>query len=101
MADHGYVHLSAGDLLRAERASGSEHGELIQKIIDEGKIVPVAITCGLIKTAMQNKGWAAAKFLVDGFPRNEDNYTGWNEVMGDSIRLAGVLHFVVEEEALI
>ena len=95
------MHLSAGDLLRAERASGSEHGELIQKIIDEGKIVPVAITCGLIKTAMQNKGWAAAKFLVDGFPRNEDNYTGWNDVMGESIRLAGVLHFVVEEEALI
>lgn len=101
VADHGYVHLSAGDLLRAERASGSEHGELIQKIIDEGKIVPVAITCGLIKTAMQNNGWASSKFLVDGFPRNEDNYTGWNEVMGDSITLAGVLHFVVEEEALI
>ena len=101
VADYGYVHLSAGDLLRAERASGSEHGELIQKIIDEGSIVPVAITCGLIKTAMQNNGWGNSKFLVDGFPRNEDNYNGWNEVMGDSITLAGILHFVVEEEALI
>ena len=101
VADYGYIHLSAGDLLRAERASGSEHGELIQKIIDEGKIVPVAITCGLIKKAMEQNGWGAGKFLVDGFPRNEDNYTGWNEVMGESIQLAGVLHFVVEEEALI
>lgn len=93
--------MSAGDLLRAERASGSEHGELIQRIIDEGKIVPVAITCGLIKNAMQANGWGSSKFLVDGFPRNEDNYTGWNEVMGESITLAGVLNFVVEEEALI
>lgn len=50
---------------------------------------------------METNGWGSAKFLVDGFPRNEDNYTGWNEVMGDSITLAGVLHFVVEEEALI
>lgn len=35
-----------------KRDSGSEHGELINNIIKEGKIVPVAITCGLIKKAM-------------------------------------------------
>ena len=101
VAEHGFVHLSAGDLLRAEMASGSEHGEMIDQIIKNGQIVPVAITCGLIKNAMQAQGWGEKKFLVDGFPRNEDNYNGWNEVMGDSINLAGVLHFVVEEEALI
>jgi len=50
---------------------------------------------------MQAAGWADCKFLVDGFPRNEDNDSGWHEVMGNSIELAGVLHFVVEEEALI
>ena len=53
VADHGFIHLSAGDLLRAEKASGSETAELIAKIIEEGKIVPVAITCGLIKKAME------------------------------------------------
>ena len=82
-------------------ASGSEQAALIDQIIKDGKIVPVAITCGLIKVAMQNQGWAEKKFLVDGFPRNQDNYDGWAEVMGDSIDLAGVLHFVVEEETLI
>lgn len=70
---HGFVHLSAGDLLRAEKASGSETAELIAKIIAEGAIVPVAITCGLIKKAMELNGWASGKFLVDGFPRNDDN----------------------------
>lgn len=49
---------------------------------------------------MEKHGWATGKFLVDGFPRNEDNYTGWNEVMGDTIELAGVLHFIVTEEEL-
>jgi len=68
------VHLSAGDLLRAERDSGSEHGELINNIIKDGKIVPVAITCGLIKQAMEKAGWERKSFLVDGFPRNEENY---------------------------
>lgn len=101
VADYGFIHLSAGDLLRAEIASGSEHGEMISDIIKNGQIVPVAITCGLIRNAMQAAGWADCKFLVDGFPRNEDNDSGWHEVMGNSIELAGVLHFVVEEEALI
>lgn len=35
----GFVHLSAGDLLRAEVSSGSEQGQEIAKIIQEGKIV--------------------------------------------------------------
>ena len=50
---------------------------------------------------MEQNGWASGKFLVDGFPRNEDNYLGWNEVMGESIHLAGVLHFTADEQALI
>ena len=52
MNDHGFVHLSAGDLLRAERDSGSPDGELINSIIMKGEIVPVDITVNLIKKAM-------------------------------------------------
>jgi UMP-CMP kinase len=40
--DFGFVHLSAGDLLRAERDSGSPDGEMITQFINEGKIVPVS-----------------------------------------------------------
>jgi adenylate kinase family enzyme len=34
----------------------SEEGELIRNIIKEGKIVPVKITCGLIKKNMDLNG---------------------------------------------
>lgn len=34
----------------------SEEGELIRNIIKEGKIVPVRITCGLIKKNMDLHG---------------------------------------------
>ena len=45
----GYVHLSAGDLLRAERNTpGSQYGELIENHIRNGTIVPVEITCHLL-----------------------------------------------------
>ena len=71
MHDYGFVHLSAGDLLRAERNSGSENGEMIDRLILEGKIVPVKVTLGLLKNAMEKS--AQHLFLIDGFPRNYDN----------------------------
>lgn len=49
----GFTHLSAGDLLREERArEGSEFGVLIEDYITNGKIVPVEITCSLLENAM-------------------------------------------------
>merc|ERR550532_2028564 len=69
---YGHVHLSAGDLLRAERASpGSQYGELIEHHITNGTIVPVAITCSLLERAMKES--AKNEFLIDGFPRNEES----------------------------
>lgn len=68
--EHGFVHLSAGDLLRAERDSGSKNAKLIEEFITAGKIVPAEITCGLIRAAMKKTGWASSKYLVDGYPRD-------------------------------
>lgn len=48
--EFGLTHLSAGDLLRAERAKGdSAIGQLIEGHIRNGTIVPVEITCKLIE----------------------------------------------------
>lgn len=69
--DFGYVHLSAGDLLRAERASGSELAEMINTYIKEGKIVPAEVTVRLLKAAMEK--CETKKFLIDGFPRGKLN----------------------------
>lgn len=54
VAEKNFVHLSAGDLLRAEQnREGSQVGQLIRQYIKEGTIVPMEITIGLLKTAMQ------------------------------------------------
>ncbi len=47
--EFGYIHLSAGDLLRGARDSGSSDGRLISEYIKEGNIVPVEITIRLLK----------------------------------------------------
>ncbi|CAH1135946.1 unnamed protein product [Ceutorhynchus assimilis] len=88
----GYVHLSAGDLLREERNKpGSPYGELIETYIKEGKIVPVEITCSLLERAMKESG--KDNFLIDGFPRNQNNLDGWNKAMANKVNLQFVLFF--------
>ncbi|XP_066167486.1 UMP-CMP kinase 4-like isoform X5 [Oryza sativa Japonica Group] len=67
----GFIHLSAGELLRAEINSGSENGTMIDTIITEGKIVPSEITIKLLQEAIIKGG--NDKYIIDGFPRNEEN----------------------------
>ena len=39
-------------------------------------------------------------FLIDGFPRNEDNLLGWNNCMQDKCIVKGVLYFDCPEEVI-
>ncbi|CAM9277365.1 unnamed protein product, partial [Phaeothamnion confervicola] len=96
--DFGYTHLSAGDLLRAEQASGSEVAAMIQTYIKEGQIVPVEVTVGLVKKAMEESG--NNRFLIDGFPRSQDNLEGWFRVMGDEVEVSFVLFFDCSEATM-
>lgn len=78
-----WVHLSAGDLLRAERrkADSSELGALIESKISNGQLVPSSVTCKLVQNAMEeyHKTKGIRKFLVDGYPRGIENKTVWEE----------------------
>ena len=96
--EFGYVHLSAGDLLREERKSGGDTGDLINNYIKEGKIVPAEITVGLLKKAMEKSG--KKKFLIDGFPRSKENLDSFYDVMGSDFTLNMVLVFHCPEEVL-
>jgi UMP-CMP kinase len=128
--------LSAGDLLREERArEGSEFGALIEDYITNGKIVPVEITCSLLENAMiktkqvrrvllkseyvayidstphesRRKNCIITticllqetgnnKFLIDGFPRNEDNLQGWQRQMAEKVDFLFVLFLECSED---
>ncbi|KAJ5658185.1 uncharacterized protein N7484_001834 [Penicillium longicatenatum] len=78
--DYGFVHLSAGDLLRAEQVrEGSQYGDMIKTYIREGKIVPMEVTVALLSNAMADSlatspppAGTKARFLIDGFPRKLD-----------------------------
>ncbi|RLN36687.1 hypothetical protein BBJ28_00021211 [Nothophytophthora sp. Chile5] len=87
----GFVHLS--------RQSGSANGDLIDRMIKEGQIVPVKITLSLLQQAMIRSG--RDLFLIDGFPRNFDNLQGWQEEMAeDEFVVEGVLFYDCPESVM-
>ena len=47
--------MSAGDLLRKEKASGSKDGDMIEHCLKEGKIVPVEVTLNLLQKASKRE----------------------------------------------
>ena len=98
----GWVHLSTGDLLRAELESGSPASETIQQYIDDGKLVPNEIVVGLLKTKMESITRTTGKrnFLLDGFPRSLSNLEVWHSVFGEQDELPKMLYFECPFEEL-
>uniref|UniRef100_A0A4W4G8Z4 Adenylate kinase isoenzyme 1 n=1 Tax=Electrophorus electricus TaxID=8005 RepID=A0A4W4G8Z4_ELEEL len=69
VAKYGFTHLSSGDLLRAEVASGSKRGKQLQAIMQKGELVPLDTVLDMIKDAMIAKVNVSKGFLIDGYPR--------------------------------
>lgn len=66
----GLVHISTGDLLRAEVAAGTETGNKAKEYINTGRLVPDEIVTAMVKERLfcddaKEKGW-----LLDGYPRS-------------------------------
>ena len=91
---YGMVHLSAGDLLRAEVASGSKLGQEISSIIDQGQIVRSETTVALLRNAMAGE---SGPFLIDGFPRSLENLEAFEADVGNA---AFMLFLKVSEEEM-
>jgi adenylate kinase len=64
---YGALHLSSGDILRAERAAGTELGKKAQSYMDSGVLVPDDLIVAMMVGAMKKAGKGG--FILDGFPR--------------------------------
>ncbi len=64
------VHYSTGELLRAEVASGSEKGRLIEDFTSKGNLVPLEIVVETIVEAIANAPKEVV--LIDGYPRSSE-----------------------------
>lgn len=66
--DFKLVHCSTGDMLRAEKASGSDLGQRVAAIMESGGLVSDEIVIELIAKRLERNPDAPG-FIFDGFPR--------------------------------
>ena len=63
------LHISTGDIFRANIKGGTEIGKLAKSFIDAGKLVPDEVTCDIFRDRLT---WDDVEggYMLDGFPRN-------------------------------
>lgn len=68
IAKYNLVHLSTGDIFRANIKGGTELGNLAKSYMDKGQLVPDEVTIKMLESEV-NKHTQAKGFIFDGFPR--------------------------------
>lgn len=94
------VHISTGDLLRQEIASGSELGRSIRSTIEAGGFVTDEVILALIpKIVHQN---AEKDMIFDGFPRTLNQAIAFDALLGvENLKVNVVLDFDIDMHVLI
>lgn len=101
VAEHGYVQLSTGDMLRAARASGSELGNRVAGIMDSGGLVSDEIVIALIEEQLENNPDATG-FIFDGFPRTLAQAKSLDESLAaKGTQVHCVIRLCVNDEVLV
>ncbi len=67
----GIAHISTGDILREEMKSGSPLGLEAKKFVESGGLVPDEVVTRLIENRLTKAKDIARGFMLDGFPRTE------------------------------
>lgn len=66
---YNLTHLSTGNLMRSEIASGSELGKLLNEYISQGHLVPDEVTMQLLEQHIDSLPQDTKGLIFDGFPR--------------------------------
>jgi adenylate kinase len=80
MADRNIPQISTGDMLREAVANGTRFGEKAKLTIDSGNLVPDDVVLGIISERLARPD-AADGFILDGFPRTEQQALDLEELL--------------------
>lgn len=97
---YGLIHLSTGDLLRAEMKEGTELGKSAQKLINDGLLVPDEVVIGMINNKIKNNK-SSKGFIFDGFPRTVPQAGALDHLcVENGITVDAVIGLTVEKDEL-
>ena len=100
VARYGLLHLSSGDILRQERAEGTELGAQAQEYMDSGALVPDQIIVEMMAEAINKV--PDAGFILDGFPRTVNQATELDKSLAvANQKMDAVLNLQIDEQVIV
>ncbi len=94
------IHLSTGDIFRANLKNETSLGELARAYMDKGQLVPDEITIEMLKAEVL-KHSSPIGFIFDGFPRTNAQAIALDELLKSlETEISIMLALEVEEEEL-
>jgi len=96
---YGMAHLSSGDILRAERAAGSQLGKKAQGYMDRGDLVPDNLIIDMMIGAIKK---APKGYVLDGFPRTVNQAEGLDAALTKAgEKIDAIVSLQVPDEAIL
>jgi len=89
-------HISTGDMFRENMKAGTELGIKAKSFINDGLLVPDAVTTEMLKQRL-DKPDVEKGFLLEGYPRNVEQA----ETLKDIVKLDKVLSFFASPDVII
>ena len=99
--NYGLQHLSTGDVLRAEIASGSKLGQEINDIISLGNLIPDEQMIELLKNYINSLPQGCRGVIFDGFPRTVEQAHALTAILDEHRMDAYMLDLYAEEDVII
>ena len=97
---YSIAHLSTGDLFRAQAAAGTAFGLEAKRFMDDGELVPDDIVMGVVEECLAPGGPLHDGFILDGFPRNQNQAIELERVL-DGHPIDIVVHLDVPREIVV
>ncbi|MHC4616205.1 MAG: adenylate kinase [Planctomycetota bacterium] len=97
---YGVMHLSSGDILRQERAEGTELGRKARSYMDSGALVPDSVIVEMMWRAIRKA--PEAGFVLDGFPRTVNQAGELDKALAsDGEKIDIVLNLKIDDEIVV
>jgi adenylate kinase len=81
VSQYDVLHLSSGDILRRERAEGTDLGKKAQSYMDAGTLVPDDLIVEMMSKAV--KAAPESGYVLDGFPRTVNQAEALDQALAD------------------
>lgn len=98
---YNLTHISTGDLFRKNLKEGTPMGQLAQKYMDEGKLVPDEVVIGMVDSRIQETQDSEG-YIFDGFPRTVEQAKALDDLMDkNDSPIKAMISLEVPEDELI